>query len=98
MADPRGDNRFPFVLLFIFMAIAALVGGVVARMLPLGSPSDSAAPRVLAGPAEDSLAPLVKKTAPAVAVRAMGRHHGQRVEVPGLSRARDRLAGSRFGR
>ena len=66
MADPRGDNRFPFVLLFIFMAIAALVGGVVARMLPLGSPSDSAAPRVLAGPAEDSLAPLVKKTAPAV--------------------------------
>ena len=66
MADPRRDNRFPFVLLFIFMAIAALVGGVVARMLPLGSPSDSAAPRVLAGPAEDSLAPLVKKTAPAV--------------------------------
>ena len=66
MADPRGDNRFPFVLLFIFMAIAALVGGVVARMLPLGSPSDSAVPRVLAGPAEDSLAPLVKKTAPAV--------------------------------
>ena len=66
MADPRRDNRFPFVLLFIFMAIAALVGGLVARMLPLGSPSDSAAPRVLAGPAEDSLAPLVKKTAPAV--------------------------------
>ena len=66
MADPRRDNRFPFALLFIFMAIAALVGGVVARMLPLGSPSDSAAPRVLAGPAEDSLAPLVKKTAPAV--------------------------------
>ena len=66
MADPRRDSRFPFVLLFIFMAIAALVGGVVARMLPLGSPSDSAAPRVLAGPAEDSLAPLVKKTAPAV--------------------------------
>ena len=66
MADPRRDNRFPFVLLFIFMAIAALVGGVVARMLPLGSPSDSAAPRVLAGPAEDSLAPLVKKTASAV--------------------------------
>ena len=66
MADPRGDNRFPFVLLFIFMAIAALVGGVVARMLPLGSPSDSAVPRVLAGPAEDSLAPLVKKTASAV--------------------------------
>lgn len=34
-------------------------------MLPLGS-RDSAAPRVLRGPAEPSLSPLVKKTAPAV--------------------------------
>jgi S1-C subfamily serine protease len=34
-------------------------------MLPVGS-STAAEPRVLAGPAEDSLAPLVKKTSPAV--------------------------------
>jgi S1-C subfamily serine protease len=48
------------------MALAALLGGIVARMLPVGSGSESAAPRVLAGPTDDSLAPLVKKTAPAV--------------------------------
>jgi S1-C subfamily serine protease len=48
------------------MALAAVIGGVVARMLPLGADSAPAAPRVLAGPAEESLAPLVRKTAPAV--------------------------------
>ncbi len=67
MAEPaRGPSRFPFVLIFLFMALAAVIGGVVARMLPLGADSSPAAPRVLAGPAEESLAPLVRKTAPAV--------------------------------
>jgi len=64
VADPR-DRRFPFFLLFILMALAAVVGGVVARMLPVAG-SAPAEPRLLAGPAEDSLAPLVRKTSPAV--------------------------------
>jgi serine protease DegQ len=65
MAEPRGAApRIPFLLLFLFMALAAVVGGVVARMLPVsGEPAQS---RVLAPPNEDSLSPLVKKTAPAV--------------------------------
>jgi S1-C subfamily serine protease len=67
VADPRpSSTRLPYLLLFLFMALAALLGGIVARMLPVGSGSESAAPRVLAGPTDDSLAPLVKKTAPAV--------------------------------
>ena len=66
MADPRPATRFPFLLLLAFMALAALGGGIVARLLPVGASGDSAAPRVLAGPTDDSLAPLVKKTAPAV--------------------------------
>jgi len=56
-----GASRFPIVLL---LAVAALLGGVVARMIPIGT-SDPA-PRALVGPADDSLAPLVRKTAPAV--------------------------------
>ena len=64
MADPR-DRRFPVFLLFVLMALAALIGGVVARMLPVAG-SAPAEPRLLAGPAEDSLAPLVRKTSPAV--------------------------------
>jgi S1-C subfamily serine protease len=62
--DPR-VRRFPYFLLFVLMALAALVGGVVARMLPVGT-SAAPEPRMLAGPAEDSLAPLVRKTSPAV--------------------------------
>jgi len=66
MADPRAPApRYPFVFLFLFMALSALVGGVVARMLPVGS-DDAPPARVLAGPADDSLAPLVRETAPAV--------------------------------
>jgi S1-C subfamily serine protease len=56
--------RIPLLLLFVFLLVAALVGGLVARMLPVGT--GTAQPRLLAGPAEDSLAPLVKKTAPSV--------------------------------
>jgi S1-C subfamily serine protease len=67
MAEPRrASPRIPFLLLFLFLLIAALAGGIVARMLPLGSGSEAAAPRALAVPSEDSLSPLVKKTAPAV--------------------------------
>jgi len=66
MAEPRtGAPRTPILLLIVALLIAAVVGGVVARMLPVGA-DQSAQPRVLAGPADDSLAPLVKKTSPAV--------------------------------
>ena len=66
MADPhRSAQSFPFVLLFLFMAVSAVIGGVVARFLPIGG-EEAAGPRVLAGPPEDSLAPLVRKTSPAV--------------------------------
>jgi S1-C subfamily serine protease len=66
MAEPRtGAPRIPVLLLLVFLLIAAVVGGIVARMLPIGA-DQSVQPRVLAGPADDSLAPLVKKTSPAV--------------------------------
>ncbi len=65
MRSDRQPPRLPYLLLFLFMIVAAVFGGVVSRMLPVGT-ADTAAPRVLAGPADDSLAPLVRKTAPAV--------------------------------
>ena len=66
MADPQAPApRFSFVLLFLFMALSALIGGVVARIVPVRS-DETPAPRVLAEPSDDSLAPLVRKTAPAV--------------------------------
>jgi serine protease DegQ len=52
-------------LLLILFMLAAAIGGVVARMLPIGSNSDSGA-RSLAVPGEASLSPLVARTAPAV--------------------------------
>jgi S1-C subfamily serine protease len=58
-------RRFPFFFLFVLMTLAAVVGGVVARMLPVGAEAPPE-PRVLAGPAEESLAPLVRKTSSAV--------------------------------
>ena len=68
MAEPRGGAaRISFLALGVILVIAAALGGVVARMLPVGSQSaETAAPRVLAAPSEESLSPLVKKTAPAV--------------------------------
>jgi S1-C subfamily serine protease len=63
MAEPRAA-RIPYVLLFIFLLLAGIIGGVVARFLP--ARSDTPEPRILAGPSNDSLAPLVRKTAPAV--------------------------------
>jgi S1-C subfamily serine protease len=64
MADSRRP-RFPFVAVFLLMGVAALIGGVVARTLPIGG-NEAAGPRVLAGASDDSLAPLVRKTSPAV--------------------------------
>src|SRR5207248_5112454 len=65
MPDPRpAAPRIPFLLLFVFLIVAAVIGGVVARMLP--AVSQAPEPRVLAAPTEKSLAPLVRKTAPAV--------------------------------
>src|SRR5947209_18592997 len=61
MNQPRGAARLPILALLI---VAALLGGVVARMIPVGTTDPG--PRVLAGPADESLAPLVRKTAPAV--------------------------------
>jgi S1-C subfamily serine protease len=57
--------RIPVLLIGVLLLIAAVIGGVVARLLPIGA-GESAAPRVLAGPTDESLAPLVRKTAPAV--------------------------------
>ncbi|HYX47769.1 MAG TPA: trypsin-like peptidase domain-containing protein [Sphingomicrobium sp.] len=66
MADSRSaGTRIPFLLLLILLVVAAAIGGVVSRMIPIASGADPG-PRTLAVPSEDSLAPLVNKTAPAV--------------------------------
>jgi len=66
MADQHGAApRIPVLLLLVFLIVAAVAGGVVARLLPIG-PTEAAAPKMLAGSAEESLSPLVGKTAPAV--------------------------------
>ncbi len=65
MADPRSQGaRVPFVLLLLLVLVSAFLGGVMARLVPGGQTDPG--PRVLAGPSDDSLAPLVRKTAPAV--------------------------------
>ncbi len=64
MPDHRA--RFPFLPLFVCMAVSALIGGVVARTLPVGPNNEAPAPRLLAGQGDESLAPVVRKTAPAV--------------------------------
>jgi len=68
MADRQQSSapRIPFFLLFLFLLLAAVIGGVVSRLLPIGGSGDVGANRTLAGPGEESLAPLVRKTAPAV--------------------------------
>jgi S1-C subfamily serine protease len=66
MPEPRAATpRIPVLLLLVLLVIAAVMGAVIAKMVPIGS-SDTAEPRALVGPAQDSLSPLVKKTAPAV--------------------------------
>jgi S1-C subfamily serine protease len=65
VADPRGPTaRIPFLLLFVLVIVAALVGAAVSRFLPAAQVDPG--PRLLAGPADSSLAPLVKRTSPAV--------------------------------
>src|SRR5438045_9215762 len=65
MADRRTElSRLSIAVLLSLMLLAGLLGGVVARMIPAGETDPG--PRVLAGPSDDSLAPLVRKTAPAV--------------------------------
>jgi S1-C subfamily serine protease len=67
MADRRhGGRGFSLLGLLLLLVIAALIGGAVARFLPIGAASTTTEPRTLAVPTEDSLAPLVRKTAPAV--------------------------------
>jgi S1-C subfamily serine protease len=66
VADNRAPgSRFPLLLLVLFMVLSAVGGGMVARLLPIAA-DQAPAPRVLAGPADDSLAPLVTRTSPAV--------------------------------
>lgn len=65
MRDNRAPGqRYPGFLLVLLALVSALVGGVVARMIP--SNETDPGPRVLAGPSDVSLAPLVRRTAPAV--------------------------------
>ncbi|MGZ2411248.1 serine protease DegQ [Sphingomonas sp. F9_3S_D5_B_2] len=56
------------LLLLLLLIIAAVIGGVIARMLPIGSNS---APPAASADASSSLAPLVRKTAPAVVTIAV---------------------------
>ena len=57
-------RRFPFLLLFLFLLIAAVIGGVVARMLPIGEQRSELAPAVTTGSGD--LPALVRKTSSAV--------------------------------
>ena len=66
MAEPRrSSGGVPLLGLVILLLVAAVLGGVTARMLPVRADAGSE-PRSLGVPSEDSLSPLVKKTAPAV--------------------------------
>ena len=62
---PEARARFPIILIAVLMVLSGLIGGLVARMVPSGS-SEAPEPRVLAGPGDDSLAPVVRRTSPAV--------------------------------
>src|SRR3954454_8469252 len=66
MADPRhAPTRTAALPLLLVAVVAALIGALGARFIP-ATGSDPMAERVLAPPKEESLAPLVRKTAPAV--------------------------------
>jgi S1-C subfamily serine protease len=65
MADPRtGAPRLPFLTIFIFLLIAAVLGGLVARMLPVKASAPTPLPELSGQSA--NLPALVKRTAPAV--------------------------------
>ena len=63
LASPPPRSRYG--LLLVLMIVSGLIGGVAARMLPVDN-GPAPEPRTLSGPAEDSIAPLVRKTSPAV--------------------------------
>jgi S1-C subfamily serine protease len=66
MVEPcRPSRGLSLAGILLLLLIAAIAGGAVARLLPIGS-GQAGEPRTLAVPSEDSLSPLVKKTAPAV--------------------------------
>ena len=66
MAEPRRrSSGISFLALVLLVIVAAVAGAVAARLLPIGS-TTAPEPRTLAVASEDSLSPLVKKTAPAV--------------------------------
>src|SRR4029079_9564417 len=62
---PEARARFPILLIAVLMVLSGLIGGLAASMVPSGS-SEAPEPRVLAGPGDDSLAPVVRRTSPAV--------------------------------
>jgi S1-C subfamily serine protease len=65
MADSRsGAQRLPFLTIFIFLLIAAVLGGLVARMLPVPANAPASLPELSGQSA--NLPALVKRTAPAV--------------------------------
>ena len=64
MAADRASVPRLAILLTLLVLVSAFLGGIVARLIPGGQTDPG--PRVLAGPADDSLAPLVRKTSPAV--------------------------------
>lgn len=67
MAELRSASpRIPLLLLFTLLVVAAAIGGLASRIIPVGSNSDVSGPRALAVLGEDSLSPLVARTAPAV--------------------------------
>jgi S1-C subfamily serine protease len=61
MSQPR---RFSFLLVFLLLIGAAAIGGIIARMLPIGTAAEPTAPALLTD--STNLPKLVKKTAPAV--------------------------------
>ena len=63
-ATPASPIRLPLLLIVVLLVVSAIIGGVVARMLPSGQVDPG--PRLLATASDNSLAPLVRKTAPAV--------------------------------
>jgi S1-C subfamily serine protease len=66
MAEPRrGSSGVSFLALVLLVIVAAVAGAMAARLVPIG-PTGASQPRTLAVPTEDSLSPLVRKTAPAV--------------------------------
>ena len=57
--------RLPLLIIFLFLIVAAIIGGLVARLLPVGeSTTPAAVPALVTGSTD--LPSLVKKTAPAV--------------------------------